>query len=249
MTFTNIAEALPGIVGTPLHLQVKAAILRALTDGTWKPGDRLPTETELSRTFGVSEGTVRQAVIALVKEGRLTRRSGKGTFATRPNFDRSFARFFRFRGGTKNVEHAYTVELLKMVVETPRDPSILEQLALPRAAKVLAIHRAIRQDEFVVVHYVSYLSDRRFGSLRRKDIENAALYDVLESKYGVYIVRAVETLQARAARARDAAILGIKRAAPVIAIERLAYTYGDDVVEVRRAVGRSDNFRYEIELT
>jgi GntR family transcriptional regulator len=249
MTLTQIAEAFPSTEGTPLHLQVKAAISRALTDGTWKPGGQLPTESELSRTFGVSEGTVRQAVIALVKEGRLTRRSGKGTFATRPNFDRSFARFFRFRGGAKNIEHAYTVELLKMVVETPGDASILEPLALARTARVLAIHRAIRQDGLVVVHYVSYLSERRFGSLRRKDIENAALYDVLESKYGVYIVRAVETLQARPARARDAAILGIKRTAPVIAIERLAYTDGDDVVEVRRAVGRSDNFKYEIELT
>jgi GntR family transcriptional regulator len=247
MILEKIRDAIVPDGGTPLHLQVKSAIARGLTDGTWKPGEKLPTEGELSKTFNVSEGTVRQAVIALVKEGRLTRRSGKGTFAIRPNFDQSFARFFRFRGGTPIAGSDYAVELIKMGVELA-PASIAEKLELSKSARVVAIHRAIRQGGIVVVHYVSYLSERRFGALQRQDIENAALYDVLEAKHGVHIVRAVETLQARAARVQDAAILGIKRDEPVIAIERLAYTYGDAIVEVRRAVGRSDNFRYEIEL-
>lgn len=246
MILEKIRDALAS-EGAPLHLQVKAAISRGLTDGTWKPGEKLPTEGELSKTFNVSEGTVRQAVIALVKEGRLTRRSGKGTFASRPNFDRSFARFFRFRGGEPIAGTDYAVELIKMGSQAA-PASIAEKLGLAKSTRVVAIHRAIKQGDVVVVHYVSYLSERKFGSLRRQDLENAALYDVLEAKYGIHIVRAVETLRARAAHAQDSAILGVSREEPVIAIERLAYTYGDTVVEVRRAAGRSDNFRYEIEL-
>jgi len=249
VTLDKIAESVRPGEGAPLHLQIKAAIAKGLTDGTWKPGDQLPTEGALSRSFQVSEGTVRQAVIALVKEGRLTRRSGKGTFAARPNFERSFARFFRFRGDAQGAGPAYGLDLLGMHTEAAPDPSIAQHLGLRKSGKVLAIHRAIKQDGVVVVHYVSYLSERRFGKLRREDLENAALYDTLSSKFGIHVVRAVETLQARAARAEDAAILGVRRDAPVIAIERLAYTYGDEVVEVRRAVGRSDNFRYEIELS
>ncbi len=247
MILDKIRDAVVPDGGTPLHLQVKAVISRGLTDGTWKPGEKLPTEGELSRTFSVSEGTVRQAVIALVKEGRLVRRSGKGTFASRPNFDRSFARFFRFRGGAPVAGSDYSVELIKMGSEVA-PAAIAGKLDLAKSDRVMAIHRAIKQGEVVVVHYVSYLSERRFGSLQRQDLENAALYDVLEARHGMHVVRAVETLQARPARAQDATILGIERETPVIAIERIAYTYGDAVVEVRRAVGRSDNFRYEIEL-
>jgi GntR family transcriptional regulator len=249
MTLERIAESVRAGEGAPLHLQIKSAIASGLSDGTWKPGDKLPTEAELSGSFRVSEGTVRQAVIALVKEGRLTRRSGKGTFAARPNFERSFARFFRFRGEPRGSGPAYALQLLGMQVEAPPDSTIAQHLGLRRTGKALAMHRAIRQDKFVVVHYVSYLSERRFGKLKQEDLENAALYDVLSSRFGVHVVRAVETLQARAARSEDAKILGIRRHAPVIAIERLAYTYGDEVVEVRRAVGRSDNFKYEIELS
>src|SRR5688572_9011555 len=175
MLLEKIRDRVSTAEGTPLHLQVKAAILRGLTDGTWKPGEKLPTEGELSRTFGVSEGTVRQAVIALVKEGRLTRRSGKGTFATRPNFDRSFARFFRIRGGAGDSGPEYAVELLEMSTETPADASVAKQLGLAKNGKVLAIHRVIKQDGTVVLHYVSYVSQRRFGTLQRGDIEGAAL--------------------------------------------------------------------------
>jgi GntR family transcriptional regulator len=245
MTATSLSNTGAGL---PLHLQVKASISAGLGDGTWKPGDKLPTEGELSRRFGVSEGTIRLAVMALVKEGRLTRRSGKGTFATRPNFERSFARFFRFRG-SDTAEPDFRVHVLKIETSAAVDPAIREKLALTRAAKVLAIHRTIAQDGMVVVHYVSYLPQREFGDLEASHIENAALYDVMESRYGVHIVRVVETLRAREASAEDAAILRIKRGSPVIAIERLAYTYGERVVEMRRAVGRSDVFSYEIELS
>jgi GntR family transcriptional regulator len=245
----KIADGVRAGEGAPLHLQIKSAIAQCLSDGTWKPGDKLPTEGELSRSFGVSEGTVRQAVIALVREGRLTRRSGKGTFATRPNFERSFARFFRFRRDAQDGGPDYALDLLGMQVEPPPDATTAQRLGLRKSGKVLAIHRAIRQDKLVVVHYVSYLSEPRFGKLRKEDLENAALYDALSSRFGVHVVRAVETLQARAARREDAAILGVDRDAPVIAIERLAYTHGDEIVEVRRAAGRSDNFKYEIELS
>jgi len=91
MSEAPMASAVPvAEEGRPLHLQIKAAIAADLVKGVWKPGEKLPTEAEIALNFGVSEGTVRQAVMALVKEGRLTRRSGKGTFAAKPNFDRSF---------------------------------------------------------------------------------------------------------------------------------------------------------------
>jgi GntR family transcriptional regulator len=235
--------------GRPLYLQVKDALSAGLAVGKWKPRDQLPTETELSREFGVSEGTIRQAIVALVNEGRLTRRSGKGTFVARARFDQSFARFFRFRGSGEAKYPEYAVTVLKIKTGVAVSPSVKAELGLSANSSVLMLHRAIKQDRTLVCHYMSYLSNRDFGGLSKANLENAALYDVLERNYGVYIVRAVETLQARAASANDAEILAIRRGDPVIAIERLAYTYGDRVVEVRHTVGRSDKFRYQTQLT
>lgn len=243
-------EATPALqTGRPLYLQVKDALSANLAGGIWKPGDQLPTETELSKQFDVSEGTVRQAVISLVKEGRLTRKSGKGTFVSRPNFEHSFMRFFRFRGNVDSRDPEYGVTVLDIKARADLDPGIRRALGLASNTKILSIHRAIMQDGEVVCHYVSYLSNPEFGDLSREDLENAALYDVLENKYGTHIVRAEETLQARTAEEGDVKILGVRLGEPVIAIDRLAYTYGDRIVEIRHTVGRSDKFRYQIQLS
>jgi len=235
--------------GAPLYRQIRNVIASELAHGAWKPGEQLPTEPELSARFKVSEGTIRQALVALVKEGRLTRRSGKGTFVTRPRFDRSFARFFRFRGDTQQVDPDFRLAVIDIKVLTSVNPAVTATLNLGRGARVLAIHRTIMQDEIVVCHYVSYLSHAEFGTLTTEDMENSVLYDVLESKFRIHIVQATETLQARAASAEDAEILQIEPGEPVIAVERVAYTYQDRPAEFRRTIGRSDKFRYEIQLS
>ncbi len=68
----------------PLHAQLKRLIHRAIQDGHLRPGDRLPTEHELCRHFGLSRTPVRQALLELTQEGLLVRVPGRGTFVAEP---------------------------------------------------------------------------------------------------------------------------------------------------------------------
>ncbi|MFK0682923.1 FadR/GntR family transcriptional regulator [Ochrobactrum sp. BD67] len=51
-----------------------------ITSGRWSIGDQLPNEAALSAKLGVSRGTVREAVRALVAQGMLETRQGSGTY-------------------------------------------------------------------------------------------------------------------------------------------------------------------------
>jgi len=62
------------------HGNVHAALLRALQSGKWKPGERIPTESQLEQQFGVSRITVARAVRDLESAGLVERRRGAGTF-------------------------------------------------------------------------------------------------------------------------------------------------------------------------
>lgn len=55
-------------------------IREALFNGQLKPGERLPSETELGEVFGVSRGSIRQAMKSLEMLGVLTIRPGDGTY-------------------------------------------------------------------------------------------------------------------------------------------------------------------------
>jgi GntR family transcriptional regulator len=64
----------------PLYLLVMDRIKEMIADGEWSPGTRLPSEFELSKMFGVSRATLREALRVLEEEGAVVRRHGIGTF-------------------------------------------------------------------------------------------------------------------------------------------------------------------------
>src|SRR6218665_331292 len=64
----------------PLYQQIKGLILQSLQQGQWKPGEGIPSETELAARFRVSQGTVRKAIAEVAAETLVMRRPGKGTF-------------------------------------------------------------------------------------------------------------------------------------------------------------------------
>ncbi len=58
-----------GVSRNPLYLQVAESIREAIVTGALSPGDALPTERDLSESFGVSRASVREALRALQAQG------------------------------------------------------------------------------------------------------------------------------------------------------------------------------------
>lgn len=72
----------------PAYRKVATALMERILDRTLRDGDRLPSETELARQFGVNRSTVREAVRELQSNGLLVRRRGsKLLVVTRPGAD------------------------------------------------------------------------------------------------------------------------------------------------------------------
>ena len=63
-----------------LYEQVKDHIARKIQDGSWKAGDRLPSENDLVTQFGMSRMTVNRALRELAEQGRIVRVAGVGSF-------------------------------------------------------------------------------------------------------------------------------------------------------------------------
>src|SRR5689334_10393023 len=62
------------------YQQVKDFIAGKIQDGTWRAGDRLPSESELVAQFGIARMTVNRALRELVEQGRIVRTAGVGSF-------------------------------------------------------------------------------------------------------------------------------------------------------------------------
>ncbi|MBL8562849.1 MAG: FadR family transcriptional regulator [Gemmobacter sp.] len=75
---------LPPAQGKTLVLQVSEALRTQITAGRFKPGDRLPSEAQLTQDFGVSRTVVREAIAALRSDGLVEPRQGAGVFVLSP---------------------------------------------------------------------------------------------------------------------------------------------------------------------
>ena len=90
------AHAPPGL---PKYARLREALVGAIRQGHWKPGDRLPTETELVRLTPYSLGTVQRALRALVDEGLVVRAQGSGSFVAESRAPIDAPLHLRFLGG------------------------------------------------------------------------------------------------------------------------------------------------------
>ena len=84
----------------PIYQTIAADLRERITGGRLRVGERLPSETELCRDYGVSRMTVRQALSSLQASGLLLRRQGKGTFVASTKGERSASRLLGFEEDT-----------------------------------------------------------------------------------------------------------------------------------------------------
>ncbi|RVD44738.1 MAG: GntR family transcriptional regulator [Mesorhizobium sp.] len=121
---------------TPLHIQLADIIRSQIESGVFSAGDQLPTEMELMRQHELSSSTVRQAVLALVGEGLLYRRAGKGTFVAKRHIGRDLLTFSGFseeavargfRPGTRHVtvDWRSADAALAAALNVPTDENVL----------------------------------------------------------------------------------------------------------------------------
>ena len=64
----------------PKYIQVMSTIQQRIEAGEYRPGDMLPSETQLVRELGVGRTTVVRALQTLAMQGWITREHGRGSF-------------------------------------------------------------------------------------------------------------------------------------------------------------------------
>jgi GntR family transcriptional regulator len=229
-----------------MHHQVYLDLRSSLDDATWKPGDRVPTERELARHYGVSLITVRRALAELSQQGRIERTRGRGTFVLRPRLDRDIASRASFSDEMQ--ERGLDPET-RLISARPQAAAltVATALGLESGSPTLYLERLrLAGGEPYLLEQV-HLPAERFPGLLASDLEHASLYELLATRYDTPVVRAREALEPVLLRAREAGLLAQRRGAAALLIEGIAFTTDDSPVEFGRTFVRGDRSRYYVE--
>jgi GntR family transcriptional regulator len=233
----------------PLYLQIKGLLIKSLEAREWHPGEAIPSEIELATRFGVAQGTVRKAVEALAADNLVVRRQGKGTFvATHTEERASMFRFLRIR--RNDGEPEYPASRLLDVRRAKASTEVARLLALKAGDAVILLRRVLDYSESPTVLDEIALPAALFRGLTKAkyDAYHGSMYGFFETQFGVRMLKAQEKLRAVAADPVAAAALDVAVGTPLLAVDRVTFTYGDRPVEVRRGLCSTRVHHYVNEL-
>ena len=245
------SQPLPTPAFSPLYQQIKSLILRSLQAGEWKPGDMIPSEFELAARFRVSQGTVRKAIDELATDNLLVRRQGKGTFVATHAEQHIQYRFLRVLPDPGMPDAQGPAERHIIECRRMRGPAeVARQLDLRGGDSLVQIRRVLSFSGTPAILEDIWLPGGPFKGLSLEDLssDKGPMYALFETQFGVRMVRATEKLKAVAADADAASLLGVEVGHPLLSVERLAYTYNDVPMELRRGLYRTETRHYHNEL-
>jgi GntR family transcriptional regulator len=238
----------PAPTFSPLYRQIKGLIMQSLESGEWRPGEAIPSEIELAASYKVSQGTVRKAIDELAAENHLLRRQGKGTFVATHDEARAQFRFLRLM--PDEGEQEYPASRLLDCKRARASAEIARLLELGAGDGVVVIRRVLNFADEPTVFEQIYLPGTLFRNLSAAIFNEykGSMYKLFETEFRTRMIRAEEKIRAVAADAVAAELLRVREGAPLLCVERVAYSYGDKPVEFRRGIYRTDKHYYKNEL-
>jgi GntR family transcriptional regulator len=246
------AAAPPAPAFSPLYQQIKALILQSLQAGEWKPGESIPSEMDLAARFRVSQGTVRKAIDELAAENIVVRRQGKGTFVATHAEQHLRYRFLKLMpdSGDRDAEgpaHRTVLECKRARASA----EVARALGLRPGDAVVQVRRVLSFAGVPTILEDLWLPGNAFKRLNAEQMTTfvGPTYAMYEVDFGVRMVRAEEKIRAVAAEPSQAALLKVEPRSPLLSVERVAYTYNDTPMELRRGLYRTDTHHYRNELS
>ncbi len=224
-----VQQVLPA-PGDPLYVRTAQRLRQLIGHGSLRPGDQIPTESELVQQFGVSRITLRKAVSLLIDEHLVVRRRGLGTFVTSPKIS------FPLVGlhSTRDIERAHGLDVQVRIHEyvvrkaTPRER---DKLRLSSRESVVAFIRQdlVASEPICVAECV--LPARFADSLTPEACATHSTYELIERWGARRIARATQRFHADTASPKVGAFLRLSPGAPLFRIDRLTFDSGGEPVE------------------
>ena len=241
----------PAPAFSPLYSQIKALILQSLQASEWKPGEAIPSEMDLAARYRVSQGTVRKAIDELATDNLLVRRQGKGTFVATHAENHVQFRFLKLvpdtgAPGSEGPAQRDIIECRR----TRAAADVARALALRTGDAVLQARRVLSYGGMPTIVEDLWLPATPFKGLTAERLSDyhGPMYALFETEFNVRMVRADEKIRAVPAADGLDALLKVSPGTPLLSVERIAYTYKNVPMELRRGYYRTDTHHYQNSL-
>ena len=232
--------------GTTVHAQIEDWLAATIAAGELAPGDRLPTEHDLAAWLGVSRMTLRHALGELAQRGLVIRAVGRhgGTFVAEPKLDQDVTTLAGFSEQLRRHGMVAGARVLA-AGQVSAGRAVAAALELSDGEPVFEVRRLRLADGRPMVLEHSWFPAALFPDMLGCRLDGS-LYELLEEKYGQRPNRARESFEPVIATVREAEALEVEERAPLMLVERTAYSRAGQPLEYAKDLFRGDRTRVVI---
>ena len=229
-----------------LYYQLKRILIAQIDAGEYKEGDRLPLENELTQEYQVSRHVVRQALKALVDEGRIIAYQGSGYFVNRKRIRKALPKLSSHTKSMSVLEQRTSTLVSRQEISTPPD-YISERLLPGGEENAIVIERVSYLEDEPVCIIIAYYPLRFQEVLLDVDLENQSIYARLEECCSITPHRAETVVSVTFADEHQSAMLRIREGMPLLKIGSFTWSNNGELFEYSLGYYRVDRFELELE--
>lgn len=227
----------------PLYKELMEKIEKKIRD-EYQPNQKLPSERELVKMYGISRSTVRLALNDLEERGIIYRLHGKGTFVSPVFIDQpNLGNMYSFSSQMSTEGRHPTTKNISLKLEVP-EKEIAQQLNLSEGEKAYELRRLRLSEGEPFMYSRTYLPINIFPDLKMSDLNQDTLYGVMKKKYRQISVLAFEDVQAVNLGQEKAELLHVKTGAASLKINRKTINDKNVPIEFTQTLARGDKFVY-----
>ncbi|WP_417254923.1 GntR family transcriptional regulator [Celeribacter sp.] len=233
----------------PLWSQVKASLTMLIREDGLKEHDRLPSESELCKSFGVSRTVIREALSQMVNEGLIYRLQGKGAFVRGHRDEQKFVgTTMGFSGEMAEKKQNVTRKILRQEVTYPT-PRISRMLQIDPSHPIVAVDRVMLVEGVprLIVRWA--MLQETVPGLERIQLESRSLYDTINRQFGVRLVRADRWIEAVSLSAPDAELLEVEAGKAALKVESVCVNEVGHPIEYYIATFLTDRSRLHLSVS
>ena len=206
---------------TPLYVQLMEELETSIRNGVYKPGDKIMTEAEMAKEYGVSLITVRKAVGSLMEKGLVVRKQGKGTFVTKPKYSRNMKKLQSFTEMCEQMRVKTGAQVLENRL-IMADKKVADRLGIEPGSNVVYISRLRLADGEPVQVEKSYFP-LKYAFLLEEDLNNGSMFECLKEKAGAKVASSEKMIELCRATAEEAALMDVKKGDYLLFVKSTAY--------------------------
>lgn len=222
----------------PIYYQLADDLKQLIESGQLKPGDSVPSESQLVNEYGVSRVTVRRGLAILLEAGLIETIKGKGNFVARPKLSQIT---LEFREGTFVRENQLSYKLLELK-RTRVDNALAEKLNVPEGNKVFFMKRLIKGENGPIGIDTKYLPYLKGKPMLENELEYADFPEVVAKHTDVTIHKIEMSISAAPLMPEEAELLATVTGHPALSIKQLIRAKDGRTLGLSNTTYRGESF-------